>query len=320
MTIGLGELLSLGSALAWAVGVVMYRQLGAHLPPVTLNVLKNGLVLLAVGLLVLAVHGPAPPAMDAREVVVVLVSGILGIALADTLYFHALNRLGAGRMGIIGNAYSPCVLILGMLVLDERLGALQWLGFLLVSAGVAVIALPARARARATQALVAEDLAGVAAGASVSRPRPQGEPGGGGAGAVFGGIAAMALMAVAIVMVKPVLESQSVLWVTWLRLLGGVGGLALVMTLRGQAARLRPPPGLPWRRLFVAALVGQCLSMLLWLGGFKYAKAAVAAVLNETSSVFILLLAAVWLGERLGRRAFAGIALTLAGVVFMLLG
>ena len=40
-----------------------------------------------------------------------------------------------------------------------------------------------------------------------------------------------------------------------------------------------------------AAFVGQCLSMVLWLAGYKYAPASIAAILNETSSVFIVLLA-----------------------------
>ena len=36
-----GEAMALGSAAAWAVGVILARQLGAHLPPLTLNLLKN---------------------------------------------------------------------------------------------------------------------------------------------------------------------------------------------------------------------------------------------------------------------------------------
>ena len=43
MNFGLGELFSLLSALAWAVGVILYRQLGARLPPLQLNFLQNGL-------------------------------------------------------------------------------------------------------------------------------------------------------------------------------------------------------------------------------------------------------------------------------------
>lgn len=53
---------------------------------------------------------------------------MIGIGLADTLYFRALNRLGAGRMGIVGNFYSPFVLVLSFVFLGERLSALQGVG------------------------------------------------------------------------------------------------------------------------------------------------------------------------------------------------
>ena len=49
---GLGELFSLLSAAVWAVGVILYRQLGASLPPLQLNLVKNLLVL---GMVALAI-------------------------------------------------------------------------------------------------------------------------------------------------------------------------------------------------------------------------------------------------------------------------
>ena len=75
---------------------------------------------------------------------------------------------------------------------------------------------------------------------------------------------------------------------------------------------------MPWGKLVLAAFVGQFLAMVLWLAGYKYTLASVAAILNETASVFILLLAWVWLKEPLTRRALAGVGLTLAGVSCML--
>lgn len=292
---GLGELFSLLSAAVWAVGVILYRQLGASLPPLQLNLLKNLLVLGMVALAIPLLHGPALPAFDAGSVAIALASGFVGIAVADTLYFRALNQLGAGRMGILGNVYSPAVILLSFLFLDERLTLLQFLGFGLVSLGVF---------------LVAERRAGDA---------------GGGPALLRGlaiGLAAILLMAVAIVMVKRTLESQPLLWVTGLRMLGAVGGLLLVggLVARHRGTPLLPPlRGLAWRKLVLAAFVGQFLSMVFWLGGYKFTSASVAAILNESSSVFILLLAWAWLKEPLTRRAIAGVVCTLAGVGCMLI-
>ena len=37
----LGEMLSIGSALAWATAVIIYKRLGETLPPLTPNLVKN---------------------------------------------------------------------------------------------------------------------------------------------------------------------------------------------------------------------------------------------------------------------------------------
>ena len=59
--------------------------------------------------------------------------------------------------------------------------------------------------------------------------------------------------------------------------------------------------------------------MLFWLGGYKYTSASVAAILNETTSIFIVVLAAIFLHEALTRRKLLGVALTISGVACMLL-
>lgn len=292
MTPGIGELFALLSALAWAIGVMYYRQLGDRLPPLQLNFLKNALVLLMLLPAVPLLHGWALPRFDAAQAALAVASGFIGIGIADTLYFRALNALGAGRMGVLGNFYSPFVIVLGFFFLDERLLPIQLAGFVLVSLGVWVAAWPR-------------------AGAA---PRP--------AHALQGflvALLAIALMAVSVVMVKRVLEAQPLLWVTLLRMLGALAGMVLIASWRRETALLTPALAhVPWRPLLMGAFIGQFLAMILWLAGYKFTSASVAAILNETASVFILLLAAIWLKEPLTRRALAGVGLTLAGVSCML--
>lgn len=302
MVIGLGEALSLGCALAWAVGVIIYKRLGEHLPPLRLCLLKNLIVLGLSGLTVALLASPlagwlglAPlgwPRLPAHSLLTVLASGVVGIAVADTLYLKALNTLGAGRMGVVGNLYSPFVIALSFLFLGERLDAWQVAGFALVMAGVLLVNAP--------------DRLSTLSPAQVRR-------------GVLTGAASVALMAVAIVMVKRILETEPFWWIVLLRVAGAVLGLlALVAfspTLRRQAAGGGAPTR--WAVLFVAALVGQYLSMAMWLGGYKYADASVASVLNETASIFIVVFAAIFLGEAMSRRRILGVLVTLAGVVLM---
>jgi len=299
LNLGLGEACSILSALAWAIGIMLYRQLGASLSPLRLNFLKNLLVLGMMLPAIALVHGLGLPRFSNFQLFAAITSGVVGIGIADTLYFRALNELGAGRMGIIGNLYSPLVIVLSYAFLGERLLPLQLLGFVFVTIGVWVAAWPRR--------LVAE----IAPGA----PQPPRHTLRGLGFAVL----SVALMACSIVLVKRVLEAQPLFWVTGLRMAGAIAAMLLIAAWRGELAQLRPQaPGLPWPKLLLAAFIGQFLAMVLWLAGYKFTLASVAAILNETASIFILLLAAIWLKEPLTRRAIAGVVLTFGGVCFML--
>lgn len=290
---GLGEALAVLSALAWSAGVIIYKRLGETIAPTRLNLLKNVLVLSFLLPTLFLFGGPLPD-MVRSDVLIALGSGAIGIAVADTMYFTALNQLGAARMGILGNFYSPFVILLSFLFLGERLGPLQMVGFVLVSSGVLVVGARSASEPAQRQAL----RRGLALG-----------------------IGAIALMALAIVLVKRILETQPLIWIVALRLCGGLAGLLLIFAWRRQspwpAAAERVP--INWPILLFGAFVGQYLSMLFWLGGYKYTSASVAAILNETTSIFIVLLAAIFLHEALNRRKVLGVMLTVSGVACMLL-
>ena len=290
---GIGEACSIGAALSWAGGVIVYKRLGESLPPTTLNLVKNVLVIAMILPTVPLVHGFAWPNLSANAIGLAIVSGVLGIAAADTLYFKALNTLGAGRMGVVGNFYSPFVIVLSFVLLGERLNVLQMLGFVLVSGGVLIVSSHDPQRKLPRELLRK--------------------------GALYG-VAAVFLMASAIVMIKRVLEGAPLFWIVLLRLVGGVVGMLAIFALRREAPALgsRAKAKLNWPLLVLAAFLGQYVSMVLWMAGYKYTEASVAAVLNETASVFIVLLAALFLHEGLDARRIAGVTCTLSGVACML--
>lgn len=289
---GLGETYSIAAAGTWALGVIGYAKLGRSLAPQRLNWLKNLLVLAMLLPGTLWMEGWAGPALSPLQVLVCALSGLLGIGIADTIYFRSLNALGPGHMGVLGNLYSPMMIVLSFLFLGERLSAQQLFGFALVSSGVVVVS---------------------SSGAGVAPVR-------GHLRHVLYAVAAILLMASSVIMVKRILESHSVWWVSSLRVAGGVAGLWLVgaVTARERVAAVTPLPWRGWLLLVAAAFVGQFLSMVFWLNGYKYTSASVAAILNETASIFILLFAWLLVGEAISRRRLFGAALAIAGVGVML--
>jgi drug/metabolite transporter (DMT)-like permease len=291
---GWGEAFALASAMAWALAVILMRRAGETLPAFELNLFKNcfGIVLLIPTILL--VDGIVLPFYTATELTLVLVSGLFGIAVADTWYLKALNMMGASRTGIVSSLFSPFVIFLSAIFLGERLVAWQWLGFLLVMAGVLLVTW------RANRSSVDKDHLTKGLMYAV--------------GAVF-------MMAVGIVMVKEILETRSFLWTMGLRFVGGIAGmLAFLLVgkrwLKAKQNFCRPHP---WGTILLASFLGAYLALALWLAGYKLIDASVASILNETNVVFIVFLAWLMLGEHINRRKLIGMGLTVAGVVIMML-
>ena len=291
---GWGEFFALSSALTWALAVILLRRSGETLPPFELNLFKN---FFGMGLLIptiLLVDGLGIPEYTVTELSLVLISGVLGIAVADTWYLKALNIMGASRTGIVSAFFSPFVILLSAIFLGERLVAWQWLGLVFVISGVLLVTW----RRHRSEVESADVKRGVMYGV----------------GAVF-------MMAVGIVMVKEILETGPFLWTVELRMVGGAASMLIFMLVRGhwQSVKYNFSQPQPWGTVTFASFMGAYFALILWLAGYKLIDASVASVLNETNVAFIVLLAWLMLGEQINRRKLAGLSLTFAGVIIMML-
>jgi len=291
---GLGETLSLICALMWASAVIIYKSIGNSLSANTLNLVKN---LIALGLLMptaLLIEGLNLPQLSATDWVVVCLSGYIGIALADTFFLQALRYLGASRTAIVASLYSPFVVMLSIVFLGETLLAWQWLGFALVMLGILIVIYQRNAFAADNSHLVK--------------------------GVVLA-TCSVFFTASGVVALKPLLVNEGFFWITSLRMLAGIVGMLLFALLKNQiGGMIREVRGgdHPWFKIMAASFMGSYLALLFWLGGFKYADASVASVLNETSNIFIVLMAWLFLNESLSKRKILGMIMTFSGVLIFL--
>src|SRR5262245_31077974 len=68
-----------------------------------------------------------------------------------------------------------------------------------------------------------------------------------------------------------------------------------------------------WKWMAGGAFFGTYLSLIRWLDGFKYSRAGTAAILNQTSTVFIVLFASIFLQEPLTRTKLLAVAMPFTG-------
>jgi drug/metabolite transporter (DMT)-like permease len=291
----MGSFYALMTAVMWAAAVIFLKRSGETIPPFALNVFR---VVVSTVFLVptIAIAGQeilyrAP----LKDYLTLFASGVIAIAISDTFLLMALNRLGAGIMAIVDCLYAPFIVLFAFAILGERLGVWQWAGLALVIAGVLIAARHEPPRGTTARQILI--------------------------GTLFG-VIAMVTVALGIVIAKPVLERSPVLWATTMRQIGALIAMvpvALVLPERREIAGLFRPAR-NWRYSVPATLIGSYLALIFWIAGMKYSLAGPAAILNQTSSIYVLIFASIFLKEPFTARKVIASVLAVGGIAMVTLG
>ncbi|HEX7319914.1 MAG TPA: DMT family transporter [bacterium] len=288
-----GQFFSILCAVIWAVAVILFRKSGEKVHPLALNLFKNSLaIILFIPTVFLFGEKLFFPA-SAREYLILLASGAIGIAFGDTLYFLSLNALGAGLTGIVVCMGSPFIILFSILLLHEHFTILQALGVALIVAAILLSSLEKNSQ-------------------KVSRARIM-------KGILFG-ILSAATSAAGVVLMKPVLTVSPLVWATEVRLVGGIAVLAVIFLLFPGRARIFRTmfEAKTWPFMVSSSFLGAYVAMLIWLAGMKYTFASTASALNQTSTIFIFIFAGIFLKEPVNLRRSMSIITAFAGVLLVI--
>ncbi len=229
------------------------------------------------------------------EYLLFLASGVIGLGIGDTLFFKSLNRIGAGLSAIVASMYSPFIITLSVIYLNERLTLLQVIGALLIITAVL-------STARLKQ------------GEKISRPDLL--------WGILWGVLATASTAVGIVMIKPALEHTSLLWAVEIRLLAGIVSLAFVALFHPLGRKMFYPifSGRGRGYTLSSSFLGAYLTMFVWLAGMKFTQASIASALNQTSIIFVFIFGTAFLREPITSQRTRAIILAVCGVFLIFFG
>jgi drug/metabolite transporter (DMT)-like permease len=286
-----GAAAALLAAALWSVASIIYGRLGLQIPPLLLNLAK-GLVAIVLLLVTLAAQsqlgfglGINPPALS-----LLALSGLIGIGLGDTAYFHAINNLGARRSLLLDTLAAPLSAVLAMIFLQENLGNLAWLGMFCTLGGVAWVIsegtpdLPGKSpRLGLSWAIVSA--VSQAVGSVLSRSAFM--------------LADVNTFGSSLIRIT----SGLIVIMIWL---SRIRGFTMVKT---YSYRL-------WLGLAGAAFLGTYMGIWLQQVSLKLAPTGIAQTLLSTSPLFILPLAAV-LGDRISKRAVLGAVISVGGIVLL---
>lgn len=293
----LGSVLSLLAAFFWAGAVILFKKSGEVFSPISLNIYKSVVALILVSVTMLVMGVPFFPEKPLNDWLLLGLSGFLGITLADLFFFMALNRLGAGLLAIVECLYLPSVIFFSFLLLGEELSPGAIIGGFLVLAAVFVGSIR---RKKSTEKILKKET---------------NLPG------ILYGCLSMIFIALGIVIIKELLGHTNVLWATYVRVVAGVVTLFILVLCHPKKKEYVKELKFSknWLLALPASISGNYLALLCWIAGMKYTTASQAAILNQMSTIFIFVLAAVFLKEKITTNKVLAIVLALAGACLAIL-
>ncbi|HYX38126.1 MAG TPA: DMT family transporter [Oligoflexus sp.] len=290
----LGEAASLAAAMIWACSLSLYSRYGRQVPSSGLNLYKN-IVALACLLVTGLIIGFELPA-DGLTMGALAVSGLIGLALGDTLFFHGIKTIGVQRSSVIQCLAPPLAAVISWLVFAETLSRWEWLGLLVTTGALAWLM---ASRNESVDPTVQLDWTGVAAA-----------------------IGSAVCQASAVIILRQALQGGDVVTGTILRVLPAMLVLTVISYRRSgwEPMKLVFTPTRNGLILTLGAFMGTYLGLILMSTGAKYAKAGVTAAISSTYPVWILPIAHYLLGERVSWKSVALTLLAVAGIAIMMIG
>ncbi len=292
----LHELAALGTATCWATTGLIAADAVRALGPYWFNLLRQAFV---TGLLALILTlGGGWHGLDAATVVVLALSGIIGILLGDTFNFAAVGRLGPRRAGAIFALNAPMAAVLGWAVLGEALPPQAVMGIGLTACGVALAILGRpNADAHRLEALSGTFWVGV----------------------VFGLGAALGQAAGSLI-ARPVMIGGLDPYLASLVRVGASGlSMGLIAALPWGPARPTPVSRHVLILTAATAVIGLLVGMTLFLYALQGSQTGIIATLSATSPVIILPLLWLRTGQRPSGLSVLGAVLAVAGLAFIFL-
>ena len=292
------ELAALGAAACWAATSVISAGPVAHLGPLAFNRVRQVFVTVMLAVYVLATGGWAQ--FDTAYLAPLVLSGVIGIFLGDTLLFATLSRVGPRLSSILFALNAPIAAILGFAVLGETLSMQAAAGIAITVTGVLLAIAFGKRRAQSSSWETVRGPLWVAVALGL----------GAATGQAVGSIIAKPVMAAG---VDPFLAS-------FVRV--GVAAFCLSVLIAMPIDAVKPKGPLTLKVFALTAATGilaLAIGMTLLLFALSGGNVGIVSTLSATSPVIVLPMIWAKTGERPAAGAWAGALLVVLGMAFLFL-
>ena len=286
----MGDLYAVITAVCWSSAVILFDISTKNFTAIQLNVLKNFIGVFGFILTIVLFSIPSPN-FSQQDIFTLALSGFLGILIADGLFLESLRRLGSGISAVVSTIYTPTVFIIAFILFNETINLHSYIGGVLVLGGITISVF------QPPKTIKKRDLY---------------------IGILFG-IMANILTAYSVLIIKPIMKNNSVIYVALYRFsIGFIFGILINIVKSGIKPVIQKfKQGLTNQYVILGAFLGTYLSVIFWLAGYKYTLAGRAAIYNQLSTVFIIILARVFLKEPMTSKKIIGVSLAICGAMIV---
>ena len=286
----MGDLYAVITAICWSSAVILFDISTKNFTAIQLNVLKNFIGVFGFILTIVFFSIPSPN-FSQQDIFTLALSGFLGILIADGLFLESLRRVGSGISAVVSTVYTPTVFIIAFILFNETIKPQSYIGGALVLVGITISVF------QYPNTIKEKDLY---------------------IGILFG-IMANILTAYSVLIIKPIMKNNPVVYVALYRFSVGLFfGIIINLVKSGSQTVIQKfKQGLTNQYIIFGALLGTYLSVIFWLAGYKYTLAGRAAIYNQLSTVFIIILARVFLKEPMTSKKIIGVSLAIFGAMIV---
>ncbi|MBR3615518.1 MAG: DMT family transporter [Bacteroidaceae bacterium] len=285
----LGYIAAIASAASWAFATVMFDRIGKSINYAGITFLKG--VFSIVMMVCLVIWSGGLTECNFADFLVLALSGIIGIAVGDTLFFRSLQDLGAKMQVLFFMLGQIVTMLLSFLLLGDVLSITEYLGALVLLSGVIVVIW----------------------GKQEDRPNKT--------RGIIGGLISMLCFSISSIMVKIAIGDIDIVTATFYRMVFGTASIMFVgLTSNKLISWVRPLRDIRLLMMFILNV------FVLTVGGFmlstlaiKNISVSIASVLSTTEPIFVLLFAFLINKEKAKPKEILGAAVTICGLLIMIL-
>lgn len=292
-----GEIAAFATAICWTVTAVAFETAGRRVGSLSVNLIRLVIAFFLLSIFTFFTRGMFLP-FDATATMWLwlILSGLIGFVLGDLFLFQAYVEVGSRISMLIMSMAPPITALLGFFILGERISLMNLLGMAVTIGGIALVILVKNTGESKVE---------------VSKPLK---------GLIYAFIGALG-QALGLILSKFGMGSYSPFAATQIRIIAGIIGFVIVVTLRQGWGSLMDSlkDQKAMAAISIGAAFGPFIGVSLSLLAIQHTTTGIASTIMSITPVLIIPAAIFMFKEKVTQKEILGAVITVIGVSLLFL-